>query len=89
MSRRDGGPVDQLCESKGIPIDEFGARVREEGEVVKEHIAGGTFDNDQVTGGSSTSSTPSGPRATNSDGCRGTCSTVSASRRNSGCTAPN
>jgi hypothetical protein len=32
MSRRDGGPVDQLCESKGIPIDEFGARVREEGK---------------------------------------------------------
>ena len=39
----------ELRESKTIDIDSFDRRVSEEGKRLKEHLASGTFDNDQAT----------------------------------------
>ena len=44
-------PVDRLKKSRGIDFDEFDRRVREEGDVVVEHLEEGTFDNPQSTVG--------------------------------------
>ena len=39
--------INQLRAAQDIDFDEFNELVREEGEVIKEHLAAGTFDNDQ------------------------------------------
>ena len=41
--------LNELRESKTIDIESFDRRVREEGERLKDHLASGTFDNDQAT----------------------------------------
>jgi hypothetical protein len=41
-------PIDGLRESRDIDFGAFDERVREEGKFVKEHLAEGTFDNDQT-----------------------------------------
>ncbi len=51
MAQGDGDPIDRLQETARIDFEEFGSRVREEGDVVSEHIAAGTFDNDQAAVG--------------------------------------
>jgi hypothetical protein len=47
MNRSEPRPVDRLQESKEIDVDAFDARAREEGQLIKEHLAEGTFDNKQ------------------------------------------
>jgi hypothetical protein len=44
-------PVDRLVRSRGIDFEEFERQVREEGDVVVEHLEEGTFDNPQTTVG--------------------------------------
>jgi gamma-glutamyl:cysteine ligase YbdK (ATP-grasp superfamily) len=42
-------PIDRLQATREIDFGAFEERVREEAEVVREHLAAGTFDNEQVT----------------------------------------
>jgi gamma-glutamyl:cysteine ligase YbdK (ATP-grasp superfamily) len=42
-------PVDELMTSQGIDYEAFERRVREEGDVVVDHLEAGTFDNPQST----------------------------------------
>ncbi len=44
-------PTEQLQESRNLSFEAFDRRVREEAGFVKEHLADGTFDNEQVTVG--------------------------------------
>ena len=44
-------PVDRLQDSVEIDFERFESRVREEGEIIKDHLKAGTFDNEQVTVG--------------------------------------
>ena len=49
MPSEGDGQIDRLRDAKGIDVADFDARVREEAAVVHDHVAAGTFDNEQVT----------------------------------------
>jgi hypothetical protein len=49
MTPGDDGPVDRLQSARDLDVDAFEATVREEADVIREHIADGTFDNPEIT----------------------------------------